>query len=231
MAALNNVIYGDGRYVSDTLSSFLNSDKEENSTENEAKEACPETLICGYDPSIFIDEEEANKYICPICQHVLRDAIDIGCGNRHTFCNDCFQTYYNLNYEDYDNNYVYYGIGNEDWSVSSNPELWNPNKCKPHTLVHCPLCKSKVKHNDNRQFQRMLVIDEKIANELLIRCSNHDLCEWNGRLTELASHKVVECEYEEIPCDLCPHKAARKDMVLHVSKQHPVQYMYSHSIL
>ena len=117
MAALNQVIYGDCRSVCDTLSSFLSvsENEEEDSIENEKKTNFDEFSV-GYDPSIFIKQEEINKYLCSICQHVLKDAIDIGCGNKHIFCNSCFKIYYDLNYQDHDNNYVYYGIGNEDWN-------------------------------------------------------------------------------------------------------------------
>merc|ERR1719361_1555054 len=100
MAALNNVIYGDCRAVSSTLTSFLSSDSV---VEKEVDYECH-----GHDISLFVDEDRASEYLCPICQLVLKDAIDVGCGNKHYFCSSCFDTYYNLNYQDYDNNYLYY---------------------------------------------------------------------------------------------------------------------------
>ena len=83
MAALNNVIYGDCRSasISSTLSSFL------------SLGSPPKKKIeysCGYDPSLFINQEEIEKYICPICQHVVKEAMNIGCGNNHIFCSKCF---------------------------------------------------------------------------------------------------------------------------------------------
>lgn len=228
MAALNNVIYGDCRSVSSTLTSFLCADKEsEDGQENVSENDDTLSLFVGYDPSIFLNQTKANEYLCPICQHVLRDAIDVGCGNKHRFCESCIKTYYDMKYEDGDNNFVYYGVGNEDWGTSNDFDLWNPNKCKPKNLVKCPLCKIKVK---SKTFSKLPLLDNTIKTELRVKCVNHDLkCEWNGKLIDLENHQNNECQYELIKCKFCPYESYRKDIDGHVNKFHPQEH--THSIL
>eukprot|EP00485_Elphidium_margaritaceum_P007990 CAMPEP_0202702888 /NCGR_PEP_ID=MMETSP1385-20130828/15812_1 /ASSEMBLY_ACC=CAM_ASM_000861 /TAXON_ID=933848 /ORGANISM="Elphidium margaritaceum" /LENGTH=175 /DNA_ID=CAMNT_0049360635 /DNA_START=38 /DNA_END=562 /DNA_ORIENTATION=- len=175
MAALSHVIYGDCREVCDTLSSFLKSDEEE--IEAAAGQSSHNAVLesCGYDPALFLDQEQIQHYLCAICQHVVKDAVEIGCGHRHIFCHGCTVAYYDLMYEDVDNNYVYYGVENDDWSWSSNPEVWHPNKCRARTAIKCPLCKSKV---DKKEFKKLGQIDEKILNALFVQCDNSDACQW-----------------------------------------------------
>jgi len=226
MAALNQVIYGDCRSVSDTLSAFLSvgdvkEDEEENLSENN------EELLCvGYDPSIFINETEINQYLCPICQHVLRDTIDIGCGNKHVFCESCIKTYYDIKYQDGDNNFCYYGVGNDDWNHSNDFDLWNPNKCKPKNLVKCPLCKINVK---NKTFSKLPEIDNKITTQFNVKCTNSSNCEWIGKLIDLEHHQNSECQFEMIECKLCSYECYRKDIDNHINKFHPQEH--THSIL
>ena len=43
----------------------------------------------GYDPDLFINENECEKYICAVCLCVMRNACDIGCNEGHNFCDEC----------------------------------------------------------------------------------------------------------------------------------------------
>eukprot|EP01084_Bolivina_argentea_P000252 484_1 len=174
MAAKKQVIYGDCRSVSNTLSSFLSG----NTSDNSSKEY--DIYECGYDPSLFINEKEVNKYLCAICQHVVKNAIDCGCGNKHIFCENCFNIYYDLNYNDYDNNFILYGIGNEDWNISNDHNTWNPNKIKKQ-LIKCPLCQCIVKQSYTI---KLPLIDKIINNNLLVKCPL-EICKWKGKLIDL----------------------------------------------
>merc|ERR1719411_107101 len=106
MAALNDVIYGDCRAsaIANTLTSFLSI----------GSSSPPKKKIeysCGYDPSLFVNQQEIDQYICPICQHVVKEALNVGCGNNHIFCAKCFEIYHDMNRDDdiSDNNVLYYG--------------------------------------------------------------------------------------------------------------------------
>ena len=195
MAALNNVIYGDCRSasISSTLSSFLRLGSP------------PKKKIeysCGYDPSLFINQEEIEKYICPICQHVVKEAMNIGCGNNHIFCSKCFEIYQNMNEEDdiSDNNVLYYGVGNSDWNMSNDPTKWNPNTIKMKSTIKCPLCQ-----NVTREWmsQKLPCVDEKIRNELIIKCPlETNSCQWKGTLSKLDAHQSETCPYQNTEINL-----------------------------
>eukprot|EP01083_Nonionella_stella_P075317 204692_1 len=219
MSAWNQVIYGDCRSVSDTLSSFL-------SGRNSPREPKEEIVYsCGYDPSLFVDQERVNRYICAICQHVVKDATDIGCGNKHIFCSNCFSIYNDLNRKDNDNNFVLYGVGNEDWNTYNDPRIWNPNNIQTK-YMKCPLCCEAITESFVQHVAR---IDEIICNELIVQCplsldmdeTSNDCCDWNGKLCELDQHQTTNCQYQSIQCALCSYESPLKSMQNHINTYHP----------
>lgn len=46
-----------------------------------------------YDISLFTDENQANTYLCTICQSVCHDVVSVECGNGHIFCRYCMEEY------------------------------------------------------------------------------------------------------------------------------------------
>ena len=55
----SGVIYGDNRHIGGTLSNFLGTPPKKQ----------PEPS-CGYDISMFVDEDEANKYLCAMYEYI-----------------------------------------------------------------------------------------------------------------------------------------------------------------
>merc|ERR1712129_447966 len=150
---------------------------------------------CGYDPSLFVNQRAIEPFICPICQHVVKEALDIGCGNNHIFCTKCFATYRATKSDDdiSDNNVLYYGVGNSDWRTSNDPTKWNPNVIKMKAIIKCPLCQTVTREFLSKKLPQ---IDERIRNEFLIKCplETHD-CQWKGTLNDLHSHQSEKCPY------------------------------------
>lgn len=46
-----------------------------------------------YDASIFSEENQANTYLCTICQYICHDVVSVECGNGHIFCRQCMEQY------------------------------------------------------------------------------------------------------------------------------------------
>ena len=51
------------------------------------------TELREYDQSLFLDRNQANTYLCTICQFICRDPVTAECGNGHIFCRECITTY------------------------------------------------------------------------------------------------------------------------------------------
>ena len=56
------------------------------------------TLITSVNSSVFIDNnrEELEKYQCPKCQYILRDAVQTSCG--HWLCQGCAEEMFEKKY-------------------------------------------------------------------------------------------------------------------------------------
>ena len=221
-----NSVYEDGLQDAILAEVFFNSQqpsKQEIST------------IAGYDPSMFIKKDEANKYLCTICQHVCQNAIDIGCGNQHIFCSNCIKMYYQ--YSSNDNN-----------DINNNFLHLNDKTTK------CPSCQLKVKESTTYK----LPFVDRLVSQLHVKCPNkithkqlNDLnidgdlkdnnndndnndnnnefwkismeCQWIGELGSLQYHSK-NCKYQLIECELCLKKGINDGNTLYKTARGLMKY-------
>ena len=52
----------------------------------------------GYDPELFLNKHEYEKFLCSICLNVMNNPTDIGCNQGHNFCEMCINQLINHSY-------------------------------------------------------------------------------------------------------------------------------------
>ena len=50
-----------------------------------------EAPLQSFDQSLFLDRNEANTYLCTICQFICNNPVTAECGNGHIYCKLCIQ--------------------------------------------------------------------------------------------------------------------------------------------
>eukprot|EP01084_Bolivina_argentea_P057469 105009_1 len=113
----------------------------------------------GYEITSFMNQTEANKYLCAICQCVYKEPYNIACDNEHIFCKACLDYYFipiNV-FKSCPSCRQQRLLKNDMTSSRFVKRIVNSLKVK------CPL-QLEQNHNSNR-------------------------CAWNGELSDLDTHK------------------------------------------
>eukprot|EP01084_Bolivina_argentea_P214620 364352_1 len=126
-----------------------------------------------YDIELFINQAEANKYLCAICQCVYKNPYNIGCENEHIFCKACLDTYF---------------IPNN--SAKSCPS------CRYQGLL-----KNNIK--PSRFVQRLVNSLNVQCPMQLEQKDNDNKCIWNGELSDLNQHVNIRCPLGNVSCSHC----------------------------
>ncbi len=126
-----------------------------------------------YDASIFTDENQANTYLCTICQFICHDVVSVECGNGHIFCRSCMETY-----------------------VKHSNQC--PNCQKPITSIHDAKFVDRL--IQSLQVKCISCIPSYIqpySNKLSSQC------QWKGALREADGHYQTTCPYTLLKCKQC----------------------------
>ncbi len=126
-----------------------------------------------YDASIFTEENQANTYLCTICQFICHDVVSVECGNGHIFCRKCMETYVKHSKQ----------CPNCQKAITSIHDAKFVDRLIQSLQVKCISCiASYIQPYSN-----------KISSQ----------CEWKGALCEADKHYQIQCRYALLRCKQC----------------------------
>lgn len=141
----------------------------------------------GYNLELFLDSEEAFKYLCSICHHVVSDCHETRCG--HIFCGYCIDRI--LDPEDLNSRYKC-------------PACSQLNSHRPHqsTYLNRAVKNLRVKC----PFSNAGCAWVGALSDLMVNQHAGS----NGK-----SAHLMQCDFAPITCDECGHRICRKEMEQH----------------
>lgn len=141
----------------------------------------------GYNLELFLDSDEAFKYLCSICHHVVSDCHETRCG--HIFCGYCIDRI--LDPEDLNSRYKC-------------PACSQLNSHRPHqsTYLNRAVKNLRVKC----PFSNAGCAWTGALSDLMVNQQNQH----SGK-----SAHLMQCDFAPITCDECGHRVCRKEMEQH----------------
>eukprot|EP01084_Bolivina_argentea_P170456 295380_1 len=202
----------------------------------------------GYDQQIFLNQQEAEKYLCVICRSVCKEPTNIGCDEEHIFCKQCLIDYFKGNSVKSCPSCRYRGlkmsntrsskfIGRVVDSLRVKCQLQyetvakqrgNRIQCKwegdlsslsQHITKDCPLYPVVCKHCNVRTKRGKLNQHVSGCSEVKLPCDLQ--CKQMIKRKLMKEHINNECEMKQLRCDECKENVLRKDMNDHVTAECP----------
>jgi WD40 repeat protein len=142
----------------------------------------------GHEKEIFLDQKEAEKYICAFCTAVIKDAVETKCG--HLFCDSCMKE--SLKRHNYkcpiDNKFVMEHMIHPAYFIRR--ELNNLEVKCINNEKGCEWKGSLIKIPTHEEI--CLYKEEKCA-----------LCSMKMFKKDIKTHNDDECKYRSVRCDKC----------------------------
>ncbi|XP_077986472.1 TNF receptor-associated factor 2-like [Glandiceps talaboti] len=163
----------------------------------------------GYQRNV-LELESVLKYLCILCQLVLREPIQSICG--HRFCNTCVQEFIHQSTgrnkcpkcieedPDSEDSVICPEEVNPDYAIRREMKRL-PSKCVNHG------CSWKGSFSEYMEH-------EKDCKYLKVMCQNQG-CSVKIRKSDLKKHQLEECEMRLIYCELCGIQKHFKDLQIH----------------
>eukprot|EP00456_Euglypha_rotunda_P025063 TRINITY_DN20357_c0_g1_i3.p1 TRINITY_DN20357_c0_g1~~TRINITY_DN20357_c0_g1_i3.p1 ORF type:complete len:240 (+),score=18.39 TRINITY_DN20357_c0_g1_i3:105-824(+) len=168
----------------------------------------------GFDPDLFVKPEKLQELelICPICECVIKDAVETPCG--HLFCNACIllclQKQKNC------------PIDRKDLSEGDIHRSIRVDRVVGQQQVHCALQEDGCGWVG--QFSDMEAHSAKKCEYAQVNCE-HKGCEEKARRKDIAEHETKLCGFRPFECPDCKEKLILKQAEEHkpVCTAAPVQ--------